>query len=235
MKKWKYLFGIFILGAVVYLCQSIGNRMLHVLEVDADASKQLQEEQVIVIDAGHGSFDPGKVGINDILEKDVNLSIAKKLKKLLEEEKITVVMTRDTDDTLAGSKVEDLRKRVEMMNQNAPILAVSIHQNSYTSEEVKGAQVFYYPNSAEGKVAAEMIQESLRILDPDNKRLSKANQDYYLLKKTEIPLTIVECGFLSNREEAEKLSTDSYQQKIAEAICSGIMTYLEESKRLSRE
>ena len=108
------------------------------------------------------------------------------------------------------------------------MLAVSIHQNGYEQEGICGAQVFYYTHSTEGKSAAEYMQNSLLSVDADNKRQAKANDTYYMLKRTEVPLIIVECGFLSNREEAEKLSTDEYQEKVADAICNGIETYLKD-------
>ena len=108
-------------------------------------------------------------------------------------------------------------------------LAVSIHQNSYPDPAIKGAQVFYYTSSVEGKQLAKRLQERLvKGLDPQNHRQAKANDSYYLLKKTACPIVIVECGFLSNREEAEKLSTDEYQEKVADAICNGIETYLKD-------
>lgn len=226
MKKWKYLVGILLLLGAVILCQKTGNYLLSTIETKADA-KKIEDKKTVVIDAGHGSSDPGKVGINDVLEKDVNLIIAKQLKKFLKERGIEVVMTRTEDAALADSKGEDLKKRVELINENQPNLAVSIHQNSYTSSNVKGAQVFYYKDSEEGKAAAEILQEALRGIDTENHRQAKADASYYLLNHTEVPLVIVECGFLSNPEEAEKLNTEEYQKKIAEAICSGLLKYLQ--------
>ena len=96
-----------------------------------------------------------------------------------------------------------MKARVAVINETAPVLAVSIHQNSYHQEGVKGAQVFYYTHSEEGKKAAELMQEALLVLNTENNRKAKANDTYYLLKRTEAPTIIVECGFLSNWEEAE--------------------------------
>ena len=115
----------------------------------------------------------------------------------------------------------------KLIEEKKPDLVVSIHQNSYTEEYVNGAQVFYFGQSAEGKELAETLQESLREhLDPENDRMAKANESYYLLKKTPTPTVIVECGFLSNTEEANLLITEEYQDKVAEAIKDGILTYL---------
>ena len=194
--------------------------------------KAEEKEICIAIDAGHGGDDPGKIGINDAKEKDINLSIALKLKKLLEKEDIRIVLTRKDKNGLysagtSNKKVEDMRKRCDIITDAMPVFTVSVHRNSYTEEYVKGAQVFYFGQSAEGKELAETLQESLRVnLDPDNDRMAKANESYYLLKKTPTPTVIVECGFLSNTEEANLLITDEYQDKVAEAIKDGILTYL---------
>lgn len=185
----------------------------------------------IVIDAGHGGTDPGKVGINDQLEKDINLKIAQKLKQFMEAEGITVVMTREDgeglyDEDASNKKVQDMKRRLEIIEAADPVLVVSIHQNSYHEEYVKGAQVFYYETSENSKRLAQILQEELRALDPDNNRQCRGNDSYFLLKKTSKPIVIVECGFLSNREEAEKLSTELYQERIAWNIHMGIMKYL---------
>ncbi len=185
----------------------------------------------VVIDAGHGGSDPGKVGINNQLEKELNLKIAKILKGFLQAEGIDVVMTRESDEGLydedaSNKKVQDMKRRLEIIEEADPVIVVSIHQNSYHEEYVKGAQVFYYSTSENSRQLAEVIQEQLRSLDPDNKREAKGNDSYFLLKKTSKPIVIVECGFLSNREEAEKLSSAFYQEKTAWNIHMGIMKYL---------
>lgn len=179
----------------------------------------------------HGGADPGKVGINDALEKDINLEIAKKLKSFLEAEGIRVVMTRTGDaglydENASNKKVQDMKRRLEIIEEADPVLVVSIHQNSYHEEYVNGAQVFYYQTSENSRKLAELLQEELRNLDEENHREAKGNDSYYLLKKTSKPIAIVECGFLSNRSEAEKLITPLYQEKLAWNIYMGIMKYL---------
>lgn len=191
-----------------------------------------KELPVVVIDAGHGGKDPGKVGVNDVLEKDINLGIAKRLKNLLEQNGIVVVMTREEDKDLASEqasnrKNEDLRARANLITETAPVTMVSIHQNSFPEEEVDGAQVFYYSGSEEGKLLGTMVQESLKSeISDGNHRVAKANKEYYLLKKASCPAVIVECGFLSNPAEAALLATEEYQEKIAFAIHLGIMEYI---------
>lgn len=195
-----------------------------------------EQKECIVVDVGHGGFDSGKIGIHGELEKNVNLQIALKLKKILEDDGMSVIMTREDDQGLydenaSNKKVQDLQRRCDLINDKKPTLTVSIHQNSYTSPEIKGAQVFYYTTSVESKKLAEIMQASLiDNVDPDNHREAKSNDSYYILKKTSSPIIIVECGFLSNPEEAEKLSDETYQQKISEAIRIGIREYLGKSK-----
>lgn len=184
------------------------------------------KNNVIVIDAGHGGEDPGKVAINGTLEKDVNLQIAKKIREKMEARGYDIVMTRE-EDVMDGEKLEDMKKRVELINKVNPVFAVSIHQNSFSDSEVRGAQVFYYADSEEGKEAASIMQEELLAMDSSNTRQIKANSDFFLLKKTNVPTIIVECGFLSNQEEAESLVTNEYQEQLAEAICAGIVKWLD--------
>ncbi len=195
-----------------------------------------EEKLSVMIDAGHGAEDPGKIGINKILEKDVNLIIALRVKSLLEAQDVRVYMTRVDDkgfypSTGSNKKIQDMKKRVEYINKTDADLTVSIHQNSYEGESIHGAQAFYYGTSVEGKKAAEIMQKQLiQTLDKENKREAKNNTSYYLLKKTKTPIIIVECGFLSNRKEAELLATSEYQEKVAWAIHLGILKFLNSEK-----
>ncbi len=193
------------------------------------------ENPVVVVDAGHGGNDPGKIGVDDSLEKDINLIIAKKVQDMLEQQDVEVIMTREEDTGLydensSNKKAQDLKNRCALINETQPDCVVSIHQNSYHEEYVSGAQVFYYGTSADAQRLAETLQAKLvSYLDPENTRQAKANESYYLLKKTEVPIAIVECGFLSNWEEAKKLQEESYQSRVAWAVTMGVMEYLNES------
>lgn len=197
------------------------------------SSNASPSEICIVLDAGHGGSDPGKVGINDALEKDINLAITLKLKDLLEQKGIKIVLTRDSDsglysETATNQKADDMQTRCKIITEANPVFTVSIHQNSYTTPDIKGAQVFYYSQSAKGESLAKTLQKSLiDRIDPDNRRAAKANDSYYLLKKTPTPTVIVECGFLSNQEEADLLLDESYQNKLVRAIYMGIIEYLD--------
>lgn len=190
------------------------------------------EKICIVIDAGHGGADPGKVGAGGTEEKGLNLEIALRLKRLLETEGIEVVLTRTDENGLYGDeaknkKAEDMQKRCEIITKAMPVFTVSIHQNSYPEEYVKGAQTFYYGKSEEGKKLAEMLQASMiERLDKENHRTARPNESYYLLKRTPTPTVIVECGFLSNAQEETLLATEDYQEKVAWAVHMGIMQYL---------
>lgn len=185
----------------------------------------------VVIDIGHGGDDPGKVGINNALEKDVNLAIGKCLARYLKSAGYSVLLTRESDVSLAtpgesNQKLSDFKNRTALINNAAPMAVVSIHQNSFPAESVNGTQVFYSSNT-ESKILASCIQEQCRrLLNPENRRQIKENSDYYLFRHISCPVVIVECGFLSNHKEANLLITQEYQEKTAWAIYMGTVQYL---------
>ena len=199
---------------------------------DVGSAAAVGHKYCVVIDAGHGGIDPGKIGINGAEEKDINLRIAAKVRDYLRTQDVEVIMTREGDDGLYdvgadNKKVQDMKRRIEIIDGSAPSLAVSIHQNSYPEEYVKGAQVFYYTGSMEGQKLAQFVQASLvERVDQDNHRQIKPNDSYYMLKKAPTPIIIVECGFLSNSNEAASLCDPEYQQRVAWAIHMGILQYL---------
>ena len=221
-----------LLLMLVTVCFIIRGGRRFVSSVSSGEVQTTKDRPCVVIDAGHGGKDPGKVGIDGSLEKDINLQIALKLQKFLEMQDVEAVLTRDSDEGLydentSNKKVQDMKNRVAFIEEKKPALTVSIHQNSYHEEYVHGAQVFYYAGSEKSKELAQRIQQVMALqLDRDNARQAKANDSYYLLKKTSSPIVIVECGFLSNYEEAQKLSSDLYQEKVAWAIHLAIMQWL---------
>lgn len=236
MKKKIELTMTLCLLAAAFILAKQGAILVQTTAASKESSTESTESSdklCIVVDAGHGGSDPGKVGINDVLEKDINLALALKLKALLKEDNIEVVLTRDSDAGLysAGAtnkKIEDMQKRCQIITDANPVFTISLHQNSYPTADIKGAQVFYYGQSAKGKELAELIQKNLIAeVDPENHRQAKANESYYLLKKTPTPTVIVECGFLSNEEEAALLLTDDYQNQLVYAIHLGILEYLQ--------
>lgn len=197
------------------------------------SSKQILEKKKVLIDAGHGGVDPGKVSKSGVLEKDVNLQIAIRLGKYLKKQGLEVYYTRQQDEGLYDpnskrKKAEDLQKRCQIVENVKPDIMISIHQNSFEDTSVKGAQVFYFSTSKESQRLGECVQQGLiDQVNNKNHRKSKANDSYYILKKTACPTIIVECGFLSNPEECKKLQEEGYQSKIVEGIYQGIILYFE--------
>lgn len=206
------------------------------IHVTGSGDAYIKEMPVVVIDAGHGGTDPGKVGVDGSLEKDINLAVAERLKTYLEQDDVKVIMTRETDtglysDTDSRKKMADMRNRCEIIEESGADLVVSIHQNSYHEESVSGGQVFYYRDSSKGKALAEILQDRFDyVLGDQNRRLPKANGNYYLLLHVKCPIVIVECGFLSNRKEAALLNSGEYQDKLAYTIHMGIMEYLNKNQ-----
>lgn len=191
-----------------------------------------KEKPVIVLDAGHGGNDPGKVGVDGSLEKDINLAITLKLKSYLEQSDVEVVLTREMDKGLykekdKSKKMADMKERCRRIEEAKPDVVVSIHQNSYHQEPISGGQVFYYKNSIKGKKLAEGIQKRFDyVLGEKNTRAAKSNDNYYLLLHVKSPIVIVECGFLSNWGESASLNSEEYQDRLAWTIHMGIMEYL---------
>lgn len=241
MRKKIIIILLILVGILLYIgniCDVFNeNGIINSIKVDsinvetiADILKS-DKDKIIIIDAGHGGKDPGKVGIHNELEKDINLSISFKLKDMLVDNGFSVIMTRTDDSGLYGpddknKKNSDLRKRVELINNSDAILVVSIHQNSFIANDQKGAQVFYHESSSISKGVAKSIQDAIKTYhDKDNKRVEKSNKSYYMLKKTIKPIVIVECGFLSNEYDARKLVMPKYQESIAKAINNGIINW----------
>ncbi len=228
------------IGAIFIMTVLLGLSAVYYLrtysEVAAVFSRKAEEKPLkVVIDPGHGGNDPGGIGESGVLEKDVNLSIALLLRDNLEQQGIEVVMTRETDcglynETSKNKKKEDLAKRIQIIEEADADFVLCIHQNIFTDSKYKGAQVFYYESSEEGAKLADSIQNQLIIgVDPENNRVSKSNMNYYMLKQSPIPIVIVECGFLSNKEEELKLGTLEYQRALAWNIYLGTMHYVNEN------
>lgn len=190
--------------------------------------------KVIVLDAGHGEPDGGAVGKSGVKEQELNLKIAKFAQSFLEQSGMDVIVTRadeqgiqDSGSTIRQQKRSDLSNREKLMNQSEADVFVSIHMNKFTDSKYSGPQVFYSPNHAKSKELAEIMQaEMIQVLEPSSKREAKqATGDIYLLKKAKIPAILVECGFLSNSQEEQKLLDERYQKETAWAIYSSIVKY----------
>ncbi len=187
------------------------------------------DEKTVYIDVGHGGFDPGfvkKVSGKEIYEKDVNLQISLLLDKHLQSKGYNTIINRIEDKALSNTKNQDMRNRVYLINSSNADISVSIHQNSFTNSSASGAQVFFHTRSEEGKKLALSIQSAIKEnASWSNKKNVSPNDDYYLLRKTTPPSVIVECGFLSNATDLNKLTNPEYQNVMAEAISIGIDNY----------
>lgn len=230
MKKYRIEL---TMACLLLVCFYLLSRQAAVISVNqTERGAQKAAGPLILVDAGHGGSDPGMIGVGGLEEKGINLSISLLLRDTLEKSGYSVIMTREEDKGLydssaANKKAQDMQRRIAMIREYAPVLSVSIHQNSYQDEGVHGPQVFYYESSVEGKKLAEAVQSSLNdLLEVDRPREVKGNTSYYLLKRSSGILVIVECGFLTNPEEAQKLQTKEYQEKVAAAVSEGIRTYL---------
>jgi len=189
----------------------------------------------VVIDAGHGGEDGGTTSLLGDFEKDINLDICLTLEKLLVQGGYNVKMIRDTDVSIHDSdaattrerKVSDIHNRVEVANSNSNNILVSVHQNHFTESKYFGTQVFYSRNHANSQVLAENIRTAVTtLLQPENTRKCKQSSDVYLLDNTTVPAVIVECGFLSNPDEAYLLSQADYRDSIAYSVYLGIVEYI---------
>ena len=193
----------------------------------------LMENPVFIVDAGHGSPDGGAVGADGTLEKDINLAIAMYLRDFLRAFGHEVIMTREGDESIHGEeattirqkKVSDIHKRTALVNDTPRAVLLSIHQNKFPQEHVNGMQTFYSPNNLKSFALAQSIQDSVRELtQPKNHRKVKpAGNNIYLLRYAQAPAVLIECGFISNSAEREKLKTIQYQKDLAFAIALGVL------------
>ncbi len=193
-------------------------------------------ENIVLVNASHGGFDGGASAADGTVEKDINLLISQKVCAMLRFNGYNVIMTRDSDtgteddesQVIAKRKKSDLSNRLQIMKDNPDAVFVSIHLNKFTTSAASGAQVFYTKNYKEAYDLAQSVQTSIKsMIQPENIRVVKQGTDStYLLKNAAVPAIIVECGFLSNKQELEKLKSDDYQSQMAFAICCGINDYL---------
>ncbi len=195
------------------------------------AASSAPAERIIVIDAGHGGVDAGVLGVNtSIKESDINLAVAKYLKGYFAQAGFGVVMTRSSNGGLYGLptdgfKMRDMKKRKQIIEENDPDMVISIHQNSCPLPSRRGAQTFFEKSSEGGKLLAESIQNSLNEMPQCVKQTSALAGDYYMLKCTQSPSVIVECGFLTNPEDEKLLSSSEYQKSVAYAVFKGAVSY----------
>lgn len=229
LKKKKIRIAILSVFAIILVVAMFNDKREDVPTVSLPVSGK-----IIVIDAGHGKPDEGAQSSRGTTEAETNLKIALKLQNLLEQSGSSVVLTRSDENaiydldakTLKEKKISDIHNRVKIGNESSADIFVSIHLNKIPQQQYDGWQTFYNVQNAEGQKLAVAIQNNLnKAIDKENNRVAKSIENVYIVKHVEIPMTIVECGFLSNPEEEKKLLEDEYQNRLAWGIYNGIVDY----------
>ena len=220
--------GAFIMTVALLLAVTVLILLIFPQKTDDLLPTSSADVRTVVIDAGHGGMDGGAVAPDGTAEKDINLSIAKTLCALMRISGYKVVETResdvmlDTGDNKGNAKMRDLKKRLEISSAYPDALTVSIHCNKFPLESCHGMQV-YHSDSETARNAAELVQKSfLKIDEKNHRQIKKADSSIYLLNRASAPAILVECGFLSNGAELERLKSEDYQKKLALVILCGI-------------
>ncbi len=243
--RFRYLL-FFLLFTLLFSLSLFGMILLgKIMTKDASVSLPTNlptKDPVIIIDAGHGGEDGGAVGDGNVLEKDINLQIAKNLNEMLRSAGYETIMTRTDDRMLYDRNVDyqgrkkrlDLEARLKIAQSQENAIFISIHMNAFPQSQYSGLQVYYSTNHANAKILAEQIQsDSKAWLLPNNERhIKPSSGTSYLLDRIAHPAVLVECGFLSNPEECKKLSTQSYQQQLATALFSSISNFCESNEKM---
>jgi N-acetylmuramoyl-L-alanine amidase len=227
-------------AAALILCVCfIAALSLNLKQQYVSANANVKTAPQIILDAGHGGFDGGAVAQDGTVEKNINLNIVLSLANFLRQSGFEVILTRQNDvstddvetDKIATRKKSDLKNRLDLMKDYPDAVFVSVHLNKFTTSAASGSQVFY-SKYEDSKVLGECIQKSIvSLLQPENTRVNKqATSSTYLLHRATIPAVLVECGFLSNKAELEKLKTKDYQNKMAFSIYCGILEYFKGEK-----
>ena len=248
MMKQHVLFPLVFLGVSVMICLlaiglfflaggELANDTIPPTEQDGTPQSPETPLRVVILDAGHGGEDGGAVGVTGLVEKELNLDLAKRICALLEADGVRVIMTRTEDvllydrgaDYQGRKKTLDLAARQAIGDQNPEALFVSLHANTFSQSIYHGLQIWYSSNHDKSAMLAEAIRgEVVRTLQPDNHRQSKvAGSNIFLLDRLQQPAVLVECGFLSNPAECRALEDDAYRQQLADALYRGILAYYE--------
>jgi N-acetylmuramoyl-L-alanine amidase len=209
-------------------------------ELYLESADAIPYDKIIILDAGHGGEDPGAIGVTGVYEKDLNLQLVQEIGKALEEKGYIVVYTRTNDRLLYNEdqnikgirKISDLKNRCQAANKYPDSILVSIHMNSFGDGRYSGLQVYYSPGDNNSRLLADKIQSSVKeSLQKDNNRVIKQGDGMYLLENTEPTAVLIECGFLTNKTECEKLSQKEYQKELSFSIVCGIIEYVEEKTK----
>lgn len=225
-------------SAVVLILSVMGMLMFSVFWQGSSAvTSHFGDHHVVMLDPGHGGYDPGTITSQGVYEKEINLQIAQKVKEMLEPSGIEVFLTREEDidhvpDGVKGRKTKkqvDLNRRIELAMEVKADVFVSLHVNATASGQQSGAETFYHCQSEFGKSLAEFIQQELIKISGMNRRIAKPG-DFYIIKNTSMPAVIVEVGYLSSLKERKKLQQSWYQDQLSRAIAKGIANYFMKPK-----
>lgn len=231
--KIKRLLLIFIMIVFSIIYANTKNNYRNIGEAVQVTSTPVSEK-VVILDAGHGSPDEGAESKNGTTEAKINLNIVLKIQQLLEQSGCTVILTRSDENaiydlnskTLKEKKISDIHNRVKIGNESSADIFVSIHLNKINEGQYYGWQTFYNSKNEKSKELAKKIQNNLNdAIQKENKRIEMKLDSVYIMKHVEIPISIVECGFLSNPQEEKELTQDSYQNRLAWGIYNGIISY----------
>lgn len=221
--------------AIILVIGVMGSLVLSVFWQGSTAVvSQLENRYVVMLDPGHGGYDPGAVTPQGVYEKAINLQIARIVKEMLLPSGIQVFLTREEDLDYVPNGVKgrstkkqlDLNHRIEMADQEHADIFVSLHVNATATGQNSGAETFYHYKSESGKRLAELIQQEMIKISGMNRRIAKPG-DFYIIKNTSMPSVIVEVGYLSSVKEQKKLQQTWYQEQLARAIAKGIANYFE--------
>ncbi len=228
-----FLISSLILAALAYF---LGTFYIPAPSAAVSSDTDARKYKTVIIDAGHGGEDGGASSRSGLVEKHVNLSIAEALRDMLKVNGVNVIMTRDEDKLLYDRNVDfegrkkklDHAARLCIMQNTEDAVFVSIHMNSFTNPKYSGLQVWYSQNDTASRTLADNIQSNnQKLLQPENTRKIKAaTSAIFLLNKATCPAVLVECGFLSNPEEAARFETEEYRQKVAFMLFCSITEFL---------
>lgn len=228
-----------------FICFSLGTYGIIAISKDNNSTVQTNAlpitNKTIVIDAGHGLPDEGAVGFNGTTEQAINLSVSLKLQQLIEQSGAKVLLTRSDEngiysidtDSIRNKKVSDIKNRVEIGNGNNADIFISIHLNKFPESIYRGWQTFYQKGNEKSRILAQNIQENLgKNIEFKNNRVPLPITGVYIMDHVNIPTIVIECGFLSNPQEAELLKGENYQNKLAWGIFIGIQNYFQKEAEI---
>ena len=236
MKKNKYDFVVYtFIVSLVIITTFVGRAVLMINRNNLSKvnSDYYESTVTVIIDAGHGGEDSGAVGINGVLEKDLNLMLSNEIKSILNAQNIHVIMTR-TDDKLlykeeenikGQRKLYDLKNRYLIASKIENAIFVSIHMNKFPIEKYRGLQVYYSPNNLHSHELAQMIQSDIKayLQNYNEREIKNSSDNIYILSRLNCPAILIECGFLSNAIDADNLTNKEYRKKMALILSNSII------------